>query len=140
VIVAGHGKPVPGVGHYLELDEGALLDPSDLLTAEPPTVLILLACWGANNPGLEATDPLTLATLALARGAEQVGATVSELADDLPASRFGNNVLHQLPSQPLPQAIYVETQRTLRSQAARRGRLSRWAPLVTIGVARRLRR
>lgn len=133
VVIAGHGRPVEGIGHYLELDEQVFLEPTALLNADAPRQLVLISCWGARAPGTAAADPLTLATLALARGTHQVLATVSELADDRTATRFVNNILHRLPEQTLAVALRDETRRFLASDANRRGPLSRWAPLVTVG-------
>lgn len=134
VVVAGHGKPIGRVGLYLELDHDAFLEPIALLNAHPPSHLVLVACWGARRPGTPASDPMTIATLALARGAVQVMATTSELADDATASRFVNNVLHRLPSQSAAFALRDETRRFLSVARNRSGPLARWAPLITAGT------
>ncbi len=137
LIVAGHGRLAPGIGHYLDLGHGVLVDPARLLRATPPRLLFLLACWGAVRPGKMSADPLTLATLALARGSQHVGATVSELADDPRASQFVNDALYRLPEMELPHALRRATQRLLSTEDGRRGPLSRWAPLITVGVCNR---
>ena len=134
VVIAGHGRPVEGIGHYLELDDSVFLEPTEFLNANPPRLLVLISCWGARTPGAAAADPLTLATLALTRGTRQVVATVSELADDRAATRFVNNVLHRLPDQPTAFALRDETRRFLAMPSNRAGPLSRWAPLVTVGA------
>ena len=135
VVVAGHGRPIKGIGHYLELDHDIQLEPAAFLNANTPKQLVLLACWGANTPGRPASDPLTLATLALTSGTTHVAATVSELADDPIATRFVNNFLHRLPAQPMPIALRDETRRHLSRESNRIGLLARWAPLITLGNA-----
>ena len=61
-------------------------------------------------------------------------ATTSELADDPPASRFLNGVLHRLPSSAMPVALREMTRRYLADPRHRDGYLSRWAPLITVGA------
>lgn len=134
VVIAGHGRPVPGIVHYLELAPQALLTPAALLDASTPDQLVLAACWGAHAPGAADSDPLTLATIALTRGSRAVLATTSELADDPPASRFLNGVLHRLPSSAMPTAVHEMTRRYLADPRYRDGHLSRWAPLITVGA------
>jgi tetratricopeptide (TPR) repeat protein len=134
VVIAGHGRPVPGIVHYLELAPRVLLTPAALLDARTPNQLVLAACWGAHAPGAAESDPLTLATVALTRGSRAVLATTSELADDPLASRFLNGVLHRLPSSAMPLALREMTRRFLADPRNRDGYLSRWAPLITVGV------
>ena len=134
VVIAGHGRPVPGIVHYLELAPRVLLTPAALLDAQTPDQLVLAACWGAHAPGAADSDPLTLATIALTRGSRAVLATTGELADDAPASRFLNGVLHRLPSSAMPVAVREMTRRFLADPRHREGYLSRWAPLITVGT------
>ena len=134
VVIAGHGRPVPGIVHYLELAPRVLLTPAALLDARTPDQLVLAACWGAHAPGEAESDPLTLATIALTRGSRAVLATTSELADDPPASRFLNGVLFRLPAAPMPAALRAMTRRFLADPRNRDGYLSRWAPLITVGT------
>lgn len=134
VVIAGHGRPVPGIVHYLELAPRVLLTPAALLDASTPDQLVLAACWGAHAPGAADSDPLTLATIALTRGSRAVLATTSELADDPLASRFLNGVLHRLPSSAMPVALREMTRRFLADPRHRDGYLSRWAPLITVGA------
>jgi len=134
VVIAGHGRPVPGIVHYLELAPRVLLTPAALLAARTPDQLVLAACWGAHAPGAADSDPLTLATIALTRGSRAVLATTSELADDPLASRFLNGVLHRLPSSAMPTALHEMTRRFLADPGHRNGYLSRWAPLITVGA------
>jgi tetratricopeptide (TPR) repeat protein len=135
VVVAGHGRPIPALGHYLELTGDALLTPADLLNARTPPRLVLVACWGAHAPSVPEGDPLTLATVALTRGSLAVAATTSELADDPLATTFLNGFLHRLPTEPMPVALRETTRRFLASPVYRNGYLSRWAPLITVGAA-----
>ena len=133
VVIAGHGRPVPGIVHYLELAPRVLLTPAALLDGHTPDQLVLAACWGAHTPGAADSDPLTLATIALTRGSRAVLATTSELADDPRASRVLNGVLHRLPSSAMPVALRDMTRRFLADPRNRNGYLSRWAPLITVG-------
>jgi tetratricopeptide (TPR) repeat protein len=134
IVITGHGRPVPGIVHYLELAPRVLLTPAALLDAHTSDQLVLAACWGAHAPGAADSDPLTLATIALTRGSRAVLATTSELADDPLASRFLNGVLHRLPSSTMPVALREMTRRFLADPRHRTGYLSRWAPLVTVGA------
>jgi tetratricopeptide (TPR) repeat protein len=134
LVLAGHGRPVPGLGHYLELGDDVLLTPVSLLSARTPDRLVLTACWGAHTPGIPEADPLTLATIALTRGSRSIIATTSELADDAPATTFLNRVLYRLPGQPMPTALREVTRRFLSEPYNRDGYLSRWAPLITVGT------
>jgi tetratricopeptide (TPR) repeat protein len=134
IVIAGHGKPVPGIVHFLELAPRVLLTPAALLDAHTPGQLVLAACWGAHAPGAADSDPLTLATIALTRGSRSVLATTSELADDPLASRFLNGVLHRLPASAMPVALREMTRRFLADPRHRDGYLSRWAPLITVGA------
>jgi hypothetical protein len=61
-------------------------------------------------------------------------ATTSELADDSVASRFLNGVLHRLPAAAMPDALLQMTRRFLTDPRHRDGYLSRWAPLITVGI------
>jgi hypothetical protein len=49
-----------------------ILTPAEMYASTPPKSLALLACWGARDPGQSSGDPLTLATIALARGSRQI--------------------------------------------------------------------
>lgn len=66
--------PIAGssLGHYLELGADVILTPAEMFASTPPKSLALLACWGARVPGQSSGDPLTLATIALARGSRQI--------------------------------------------------------------------
>jgi hypothetical protein len=132
VVVAGHGRPVPELGHYLELDDQTLLTPTDLLVADPPPEVALVSCWGAVAPTGTDGDPLTLATILMARGSRAVMASTSEVADDAVAARFVNSILYRLPDATMPEAVQDATARLLRQDAHRDGYLSRWAPIVTL--------
>jgi hypothetical protein len=134
MVVAGHGRPAPGLGRYLELDHGHWLLPVDLIGASPPRRLAVIACWGGAVPGRGPTDPLSLATLALAAGSAEVLATVGELADSLPASGYVEKVLGGMASESLPEALHAATRWILQDEAMRVERIHHWAPLVPIGT------
>jgi tetratricopeptide (TPR) repeat protein len=134
MVVTGHGRPAPGLGHYLELDAGEWLLPVDLVGARPPRHLAMIACWGGAVPGHGPTDPLSLATLALAAGSFEVMATVGELADSGLAEMYVERVLAALPRMPLPEALNAATRWILADEGARAERLHHWAPLTAFGT------
>jgi hypothetical protein len=72
VVIAAHGRTMPGLGHHLELGSDVILTPAEMFDSTPPKSLALLACWGARVPGPSSGDPLTLATIALAKGSRQI--------------------------------------------------------------------
>jgi hypothetical protein len=131
VVAAAHGKPMPELGHYLELDETTLLTPADVLTAHPPALVALVSCWGAVAPGGPDGDPLTLATILAARGATAVLASTSEVADDRRATSFVNDILYKTIRMPMAAAVREATRAFLRRE--RDGLLAEWAPIVTVG-------
>lgn len=132
LVLVGHGRPAPGIRHLLDLDRDVYVTPVDLMGARVPRRVALICCWGAHVPDGPGGEPLTLAALAAARGAE-VLTTTSELADDVPASRFLNQVLHYAVDRPFPQAVQLATLEFLAEPSRRSGYLSQWAPIVTVG-------
>lgn len=132
VVVVAHGRPVRELVHYLELDRHVALTPADMLRATPPPALILISCWGAHAPDRGSGDPMTIATLALARGTRTVAATMSEMLDDPASSAFVNQFLSAATRHPMPRALLLATRRSLARPGMRAGFLSRWAPLVTL--------
>lgn len=134
IVVLSHGRPVGDLVHYLELDEHVSLTPADLLRADPPPALALIACWGAHAPAQGWGDPLSIATLALARGSSRIVATTSELLDDGASSAFVNMFLHYSQEQSMPKALQLATRRWLSRPEYRNGYLSRWAPLIAVGA------
>jgi hypothetical protein len=134
MVVTGHGRPAPGLGHYLELDQDAWLVPADLIGAQPPLRLAVIACWGGAIPGRGPTDPLSLATLALAAGSREILATVGELADSALASMYVERALAGLARGPVSTALQAATRWFLRDAAARGDRIHHWAPLVPLGT------
>lgn len=133
LVLVAHGVPAPGVRHFLELDTDVYVTPLDLIGANVPRRLALIACWSAHTPEGQRGEPLTLATIAAMRGA-QVICTVSELADDRLASTFINNVLHDSIATDFATAIHTATVSYLQAPSRRAGFLSRWAPLITVGA------
>ncbi|MFI7500965.1 tetratricopeptide repeat protein [Streptomyces sp. NPDC049687] len=107
VIVVCHGRLVPGVGHHLELDGDNRLLPEDLLRGVPPRRLYLITCWGAGIPGSAMTDPISVATLALARGTVELLATVGEFNDTAMAEAFVRQVLDASAGADVPVADAV---------------------------------
>jgi tetratricopeptide (TPR) repeat protein len=134
MVVIGHGRPVPGLGHYLELDQDAWLVPADLIGAQPPRRLAVIACWGGAIPGRGPTDPLSLATLALAAGSTEILATVGELADSALASVYVEQVLAGLARMPASAALRAATRWFMRDPVAHGERIHHWAPLVPMGT------
>lgn len=134
MVVAGHGRPTPGLGHYLELDQDEWLLPVDLVGANPPSRLVFIACWAGVVPGHGPTDPLSLATLALAAGSSEIMATVGELADSVHASLYVERVLDTMTGQALPDALSAATRWMLSQEDARSERVHHWAPVVPLGT------
>jgi tetratricopeptide (TPR) repeat protein len=134
MVITGHGRPVPGLGHYLELGRDEWLLPVDLIGARPPRRLAVIACWGGAIPGRGPTDPLSLATLALAAGSSEILATVGELADSALAACYVEEVLSAMATRPLPEALHIATRWVLRDEAVRSERIYHWAPLVPLGT------
>lgn len=132
--VVGHGRLAPGLGHYLELDSGEWLLPADLIGAAAPGRLNLIACWGGAVPGRGPSDPLSIATLALAAGSAEVLATVGELADSDAAAYFVEEVLLGQADTPLAEALHIATRRMLEEDGMRTDRIHEWAPLIPIGT------
>ncbi|HEX6758455.1 MAG TPA: hypothetical protein VF086_08590 [Propionibacteriaceae bacterium] len=46
VVIAAHGRPMPGFGYYLELGSDVILTPAEMFASTPPKSLASLACWG----------------------------------------------------------------------------------------------
>ncbi|WP_326952272.1 tetratricopeptide repeat protein [Amycolatopsis sp. NBC_01286] len=95
-IIVCHGRLAPGLGHYLELDVDDWLLPVDVFRAAPPQRLYLITCWGAGVPGTAMTDPISVATLALAKGSSEVLASVGEFGDSPVADDFAHEVISRL--------------------------------------------
>jgi tetratricopeptide (TPR) repeat protein len=133
-VLITHGRPMPEMIHSLDLDDGLALTPADFLDATPPRRLALIACWGAGVPGRRRSDPLSIATMAIVRGSQEVLATTSELIDDPVATRFVNNVLHASLSVSFAQAVHASTVRFLARPEYRDGPVARWAPLICLEV------
>ncbi len=134
MVVAGHGRPSRGLEHYLELDHGEWLLLADLIGARPPVHLALIACWGGAVPGGGTTDPLSIATLALAARSAEVLATVGELADSDLAAPYVARVLASLPLLPLPEALHEATRWFLAQRGTRSELIHHWAPLTAFGT------
>lgn len=134
VVAAGHGIPVTSIGHYLELDPSTPLTPAGLLGGTCPDRAVLIACWGAGYPQAEMADPLSLATIALARGARQVAATVGELGDGGPANRFVDSFLHRIPQVGMPEALRLATEKHLGLPQFHHTSIVNWAPLTIVGA------
>ncbi|MBM9618867.1 CHAT domain-containing protein [Streptomyces zhihengii] len=136
MVLTGHGRPRPETRHYLELDRDTWLLPTDLLGRRPPRRLALIACWGSTSPGRAPGDPISIATLALAGGSDEVLATVGELGDSAPATRYVEMVLNALPEHGMAAAVHRATRRFLSRREYRSLPVLDWAPLVPIGTHR----
>ena len=134
MVVTGHGRPAPGLGHYLELDQGEWLLPTDMIGARPPQRLAVISCWGGAIPGRGPTDPLSLGTLALAAGSSEILATVGELADSGPAALYVEKILAGMAAGPVPAALQAATRWILEDAGVRSELIHHWAPLVPIGT------
>ena len=131
VVVVAHGRPTSGLGHYLELAPNLLLTPTELLVSTPPASIALISCWGARVPGPTTGEPLTLATIALARGSRQILSTVSEVGDVAPAAALVNSVIARAAMDPWPRALRWALNRRVRDLPDEP--LVNWAALVAIG-------
>lgn len=130
VVVVAHGRPVDALGHYLELGEDQFLTPTELLNGTQPLSVALLSCWGARVPGESNGEPLTIATIALARGA-RVLTTVSELGDSPTAAAVVNDTVWKAATESWPAALRW----SLRRRAAELvdEPLVDWASLAALG-------
>lgn len=131
VVIAAHGRPTPGLGHYLELAHDVLLTPTELLLSQPPAAIALLACWGARTLEPATGEPLTLGTIAFARGSRQILTTVAELGDGVLARAVVNETLSRATQQPW--GIALRETLCHREADLRDAPLIHWAALTTIG-------
>ncbi|MFJ2647956.1 hypothetical protein ACIO1C_14630 [Streptomyces sp. NPDC087420] len=138
VVMVCHGRLSEGPGHYLELDTGTWLLPSDVLVATPPVRLYLITCWGAGVPGQAMTDPVSIATLALARGSTEILATVGEYGDTPVGDQFAQWVLASLDGTGVTasEAVHRATGTIMNEQGMWTWPLRDWAPLLPIGTFR----
>ncbi|MEV7624093.1 CHAT domain-containing protein [Actinoplanes sp. NPDC089786] len=134
MIVVGHGRPAPGLGHYLELDRNEWLVPADLLGVSTPRRLALLVCEAASTTGPRPSDPVSLATLALAAGSDEVLATLGELADSWPATQYADDILTGMAGATLPEALHLATRKLLTEDGTVDEPLFSWAVLAAIGT------
>ncbi|GHJ09846.1 hypothetical protein TPA0907_42130 [Micromonospora humidisoli] len=137
MVVISHGRPVPGLGHYLELDRDDWLVPADLIGASTPRRLALLACGAASITTMRPSDPVSLATLALASRSDEVLATLGELSDSKQAARYADEILSGMVNTTLPEAVHRATRSLLADGDMKGEPLFYWAPLVAIGTVHR---
>lgn len=133
VVVVAHGVPAEGITHALILDEGELLTPFEAMIGTPPGRIGLLTCWSAHTPIGSSGDPLNVATVMLARGANSVLATSAELANDPLSGLFASNVVHDTSENDWGRSL----QRTITDFSHVehfQEDLSRWAPLRVLGA------
>jgi hypothetical protein len=71
VVIAAHGRPMPGFGSHLEPGSDVILTPAEMFASTPP-IVGPLACLGCQVPGQSSGDRLTLATIALTSGSRQI--------------------------------------------------------------------
>jgi tetratricopeptide (TPR) repeat protein len=135
VLVVAHGRLVDGVGHYIELDGDQWLLPADLIDAQPPDLLVLITCWGAGVPGRATTDPISIATLALAGGSSEIVATVGEFGDTLIAEKYVERLMAELArTRSAATAVHMATTWALADDEVRHEAVRHWAPLVPFGT------
>ncbi|EIV91904.1 hypothetical protein FraQA3DRAFT_1389 [Frankia sp. QA3] len=134
MVVIGHGRPAPGMGHYLEFDHADWLVPADLLGASTPRRLALLACGAGSISQTRPSDPISLATLALAARSDEVLATVGELGDSHPAARYAEQILNGMAHCSLPDALHRATRWLLSDGDMRAEPIFHWAPLIPVGT------
>lgn len=135
LVAAAHGRPLPGGGHYLELDTGTVLAQADCIGVRPPRKVALVACWGGHTPGTVVdADPVSIASLLLAGGSDEVVATTAELGDSGHATRFAEMVVHAMLTMPAPAAVHRAVRRLLALDPVRQGPVRHWAPLQAYGT------
>lgn len=136
VVIVCHGRPLEGPGHFLEMDAGTWLLPADVLGPTPPLRLYLITCWGAGVPGRSMTDPVSIATLTLARGSVEVLATVGEFGDTQGGNLFSESVLDLLigTDVPVSAAVHSVTRKHLADPATMGMPIRDWAVLLPIGT------
>ena len=136
MIIVCHGRLLSGVGHYLELDVDTWLLPADVYEARPPHRLYLITCWGAGVPGNAMTDPVSVATLALAKGSHEILATVGDFGDTEDADLFVQWVLEGLHGITVSASLAVHRaiRRTFEHSAMWHQPLRDWGPLLPIGT------
>lgn len=133
--LAVHGRPTPGGGHHLELDDRAVLIQADCIGARPPRKIALIACWGGQPPDASPdSDPISIASLLLAAGSDQVAATTAELGDSAHATRYVEFVLDGLSREDAPAAVHRAVARFLRDPHLRAGPIRHWAPMQAYGT------
>lgn len=99
----------------------------------PPGRVGLLTCWSAHTPIGSSGDPLNVATVMLARGANSVLATSAELADDSLSGIFAGNVIHDASESDWGRSLQRAITRFSRTEPFQED-LSRWAPLRVLGA------
>lgn len=109
--VVAHGRPLSAVGHYIDLDGASPLTTTDLFNSSPPRSVAFISCWGASAQDQDPGEPLTIATIALARGAHHVLATRSELGDTPFAAHIVNEVLWRGRTQSWAEALHATLRR-----------------------------
>ena len=60
VVIAAHGRPMPGLGHYLELGSDVILTPAEMFDSTPPKIVGppgLLRCEGSWTEQRRPVDP-----------------------------------------------------------------------------------
>ena len=132
-VVVAHGVPAEGITHALVLDEGKFLTPFEAMIGTPPGRVGLLTCWSAHTPIGSSGDPLNVATVMLARGANSVLATSAELADDSLSGIFAGNVIHDVSESDWGRSLQRAITRFSRTEPFQED-LSRWAPLRVLGA------
>ena len=132
-VVVAHGVPAEGITHALVLDEGKFLTPFEAMIGTPPGRVGLLTCWSAHTPIGSSGDPLNVATVMLARGANSVLATSAELADDSLSGIFAGNVIHDASESDWGCSLQRAITRFSRTEPFQED-LSRWAPLRVLGA------
>ncbi|HMJ79182.1 MAG TPA: CHAT domain-containing protein, partial [Iamia sp.] len=132
VVIACHGHR--GDGAHLELAPDEAMPLAELLAPRTPARLLLAACWSAHGATEPGSDPLTFASLALARSTVEAVASVGELADDAIATWVVDALCHRWVGAPdAATALHGAFAQVLRRPAVREGPVDRWAVLAAVG-------
>mgnify|MGYP000951658987 CR=1 FL=1 len=139
VVVIAHGVPAEGITHALTLVPKnkkfppVPFTPFEAMIGTPPGRVGLLTCWSAHTPIDSSGDPLNVATVMLARGANSVLATSAELANDSLSGLFAGNVVHNVSESDWGRSLQSVISEFSHTEPFQED-LSRWFPLRVLGA------
>ncbi|RRD45939.1 CHAT domain-containing protein [Tessaracoccus sp. OH4464_COT-324] len=132
-LVVAHAIQARELAHVVALAPDVGLFPLEVMSADPPGRVALLTCWSAHVPGESPGDPLTVATVLLARGAATVLATSAELANEPLSGFFTYNIVCNERETDWSRA-QQQTMAQLAGAEPFQQKLSCWVPLRVLGA------